>query len=136
MSITYQREQDLPVADYIAVVGETTLGANRPIANPERVRAMIDGSNFIVTARDDSGQAVGLARCMSDGAWICYCMDLAVRDSQQGKGIGRGLIAKCREILGPKLGFILVSEPAAESFYAGLGMEQYKAFFHPRTDSA
>lgn len=134
MPITCQQEETLSVAEYIACVGETTLGPGRPITNPERVQAMLDGANFIVTARDETGTLVGLARCMNDGAWICFCADLAVRESHQGQGIGRALIDKCTQLLGPRIGFILVSEPSAEGFYERTGMKRYAAFFHSRTD--
>jgi GNAT superfamily N-acetyltransferase len=136
MAITCQREDVLTAAEYIACVGETTLGPTRPLANPERVQAMLDGANFIVTARDEAGTLIGLARCMNDEAWICFCADLAVRESHQGQGIGRAIIDTCRDILGPKIGFILASEPEAEGFYARTGMKRYAAFFHTRTDAA
>jgi GNAT superfamily N-acetyltransferase len=134
--ITYERERRLLAADYIDCVGRTTLGASRPLANPERIQAMLEGANFIVTARDNSGALVGLARCLCDDAWICYCADLAVRDSHQGQGIGRAIIEKARNLLGPGIGFILVSEPSAASFYERAGMQRHTAFFHPRTDAS
>jgi GNAT superfamily N-acetyltransferase len=134
--ISYQRERHLTAAEYVACVGQTTLGASRPLANSERIQAMLDGANFVVTARDESGALVGLARCMNDGAWICFCADLAVRSSHQGQGIGRAIIDKCRELLGPRIGFILASEPSAESFYERAGMKRYAAFFHTRTDAS
>jgi GNAT superfamily N-acetyltransferase len=134
MPITCQREDQLTAAEYIACVGETSLGEGRPLANPGRIQAMLDGANFIVTARDEAGTLVGLARCMNDGAWICFCADLAVCESRQGQGIGRAIIDKCKQLLGPKIGFILVSEPAAEGFYERAGMKRYAAFFSSRTD--
>jgi GNAT superfamily N-acetyltransferase len=132
--ISYQREHHLVAAEYIACVGRTTLGAGRPLSNSQRVQTMLDGANFIVTARDENGALIGLARCMNDGAWICFCADLAVRDSHQGQGVGRAIIEKCRELLGPSIGFILASEPSAETFYERAGMKRYAAFFHPRID--
>lgn len=134
MSVRYAQEQSLGVDDYIAVLSRNTLGKGRPLANRARIAAMLAGANFIVTARDEDGALLGLARCMTDGAWVCYCMDLAVRDDQQGKGIGRRLVETCKELLGPRIGFILVSEPAAEDFYRRIGMKQYSAFFISRTD--
>ncbi len=84
MTITYARELGLAAADYILVLGNTTMRSRRPLANPARIQKMLDGANFIVSARED-GELVGLARCITDFAWICYCAELAVREDHQGK---------------------------------------------------
>ena len=117
-AIVYAREQDLPVADYAEVIAHSTL--TRPIGDPERMATMLAGSNLIVTARLD-GRCVGLARCMSDGGWVAYCADLAVDDRYQGRGIGRGLLAKVKEIIGDGVGLALLSVPAAIPFYEKMG---------------
>jgi ribosomal protein S18 acetylase RimI-like enzyme len=134
MTVIYAREQDLAAGDYVAVVSETTMRTNRPLANPARIAQMLAGSNLIVTARDADGAILGLARCMSDSAWICYCSDLAVKESAQGRGIGRGLLDKCAEILGPRIGLVLVSYPESASFYDRAGMERAQAHYRARQD--
>jgi hypothetical protein len=46
------------------------------------------------------------------------------------------LIAKARELLGPGIGLLLVSELEAVGFYERIGMERLdRAFFHNRRDS-
>lgn len=135
MSIVYAREQELPVEDYIAVIGETSMRDRRPLANRNRIARMLSGSNLIVTARESDGSILGLARCMSDTAWICYCSDLAVKESAQGRGIGRGLLDKCAELLGPGIGLVLVSYPESASFYERIGMEPAQAHYRARTDA-
>ena len=134
MSIVYAQEQDLAVEDYVAVIGETSMRERRPLANRARIAKMLAGSNLIVTARDN-GEILGLARCMSDTAWICYCSDLAVKESAQGRGIGRGLLDKCTELIGPGVGLVLVSYPESASFYDQLGMEPARAHYRARTDA-
>ncbi len=134
MSIVYAREQDLPVEDYVAVVGETSMRDRRPIRNVVRIAEMLAGANLIVTARE-GGVILGLARCISDGAWIAYCAELAVRESAQGRGIGAGLIARTKELLGPRIGLTLISEADAVGFYERIGMERVdRAFFLTRDD--
>lgn len=134
MSIVYAREQSLSVADYVAVLGETIMRAKRPLTNTQRIGEMIAGANFIVTARDD-GIILGLARCITDYAWIAYCAELAVKESAQGRGVGAGIMAKIHELLGPKLGLVLISEPSAVGFYERIGLErQDSAFFRTRLD--
>jgi GNAT superfamily N-acetyltransferase len=134
MAIVYAREASLSADEYIAVLSATTMRTKRPLANRQRITAMLAGANFIVTARE-SGVLLGLARCLSDGAWVCYCAELAVREDQQGKGVGRGILEHCYELLGPGMGLILAAEPEAVAFYKRIGMDRVQhAFFHPRTD--
>lgn len=116
MAVVYAREPALPVDDYIDVVGNSALGATRPIGDRQRIAAMIEGAELIVSARID-GRCVGLARCLTDFAWVAYCGDLAVHDAYQGRGIGKGLLEACKAILGDGVGMALLSAPEAVGFY-------------------
>ena len=134
MMIVYAQEHKLSVADYVAVLGETTMREKRPLTNTARIAEMIRGANFMVTARED-GVILGLARCITDHAWVAYCAELAVRESAQGRGIGAGVLAKVNEVLGPRIGLVLLSEPGALGFYERIGMERLDgAFFRTRAD--
>ena len=134
MTIYYAQEQTLSVQDYVAVLSETTMREKRPLTNAARIAEMIRGANFIVTARED-GVILGLARCITDHAWIAYCAELAVRESAQGRGIGAGILEKANELLGPRIGLALVSETGALGFYQRIGMERLdSAFFRTRAD--
>jgi GNAT superfamily N-acetyltransferase len=119
-AIVYAREQDLPVDDYIKVVGNCSLGQGRPLNDRDRIAAMIRGADLIVTARID-GECVGLARCLTDFAWVAYLGDLGVMDAHHGKGIGKGLLAKLKEELGDGVGMALLSMPDAKPFYDNAG---------------
>lgn len=133
--ITYAREDGLTAADYIACVGATTLGQGRPLANPDRVQAMLDNTDLLVTARDADGRLLGLFRAVTDWHWACYCIDLAVIEGQQGKHIGQTLLDTAADLLGPKVSIVLLSKPDAEGFYRHIGMaEPMAAFMRPRTD--
>lgn len=136
MTVVYAQEQALGVDDYVAVLGETIMRAKRPLANRARIGKMLANANFIVTARED-GVILGLARCVTDFSWIAYCAELAVRESAQGRGIGRGLLDCIEQTLGPQVGLMLVSEPTARGFYERAGMTfQDAAYFRPRRDRA
>lgn len=134
MAITYAQETNLSAEDYVGVVGQTIMRDRRPLANTARIQAMLDGANFIATARDEHGTLVGLARCITDHAWICYCAELVVRDSHQGHGIGRGILDKALELLGPRIGLALMADKEAVGFYQNIGMEPAHGFWRPRTD--
>lgn len=132
--IIYAEEPGLSIDDYVSVLAETTMRTKRPLANRKRIGEMLAGANLIVTARQD-GEILGLARCISDGAWICYCAELAVKESAQGLGIGAGIIGKINELLGPKIGLALFSEPEALGFYEKAGLTRLdNGFFRTRAD--
>jgi len=132
---TCARDQSLAAAEYIACVGRTTLGEARPLSDPARIQQMLNNSGIIVTARDEDGTLLGLFRGMTDWHWVCYCADLAVVEGQQGKGIGKALMDKAAEILGPGVAITLLAKPDAEGFYRAIGMVQpMAAFFRPRSE--
>lgn len=60
--------------------------------DPDVLVAGIDGSWLVLTARDDAGALVGLARVVSDGATIASVQDILVAPSQQRAGVGRALL--------------------------------------------
>ena len=134
MSIVYAQEQSLAAAEYVSVINDTIMRDRRPVANVARIQQMLDGANLIVTARDDEGQLIGAARCISDGAWICYCAELVVRDSHQGQGIGKAILEAAKGILGPRIGLTLNADAEAVAFYQHIGMQPVQAFWTPRTD--
>jgi GNAT superfamily N-acetyltransferase len=132
MSITYAQETTLSAADYIAVVGATYMRDHRPVANPERIAKILAGSNMIVTARDAAGEIVGLGRGISDGEWVVYLADLAVRDDRQRQGIGSGILRKMKEIAGPGMGIVLLAYPPAVDYYRKIGLGEMQAFYVDR----
>lgn len=132
--IVFAREPTLSVGDYTAVIGSTYMKDRRPLGNPGRIAAMLEGSHVIVTARDDAGTLLGIARGVSDTAWVCYLADLAVRDSIQGKGIGRGILRACQQFLGPGVAIVLLAFPEAQSIYRKAGLAESAGFFLDRTD--
>ena len=135
--IIYAREQGLSVEDYISVVSETTLGPSRPLADRQRIADMLANANIIVTARED-GRCVGLARGLTDFAWVCFLGDLAVREQMQGRGVGTALMRTLREVLGERVSISLNAAHQAVSYYdavgprIGLGPNPH-AYYWPRT---
>nr|WP_314259050.1 GNAT family N-acetyltransferase [uncultured Devosia sp.] len=134
MSLICAQETGLTAEEYIACVGQSKLGPTRPLGNTERVQAMLDNSNLTVTARDETGRLIGLFRAMTDWNWVCYCADMAVVETSQGQGIGKTLMDKAAEILGPGVSIVLLALPGAEGFYSKIGLTQTQAgFYRDRT---
>ncbi len=132
MTLVYAQEQGLSAEDYAAVIGSTYMRDRRPIVNPERTARILAGSNMIVTAREADGEIVGVLRGISDGEWVCYVADLAVRDGHQRKGIGTGMLEHCKALLGPGMGIVLVAYPEAVEYYRKIGMGEMLGFYIDR----
>ncbi|GHF10624.1 N-acetyltransferase [Kordiimonas sediminis] len=128
MSITIAREQSISVEEFRAVLHRSTLAERRPVDDLERVQAMLDGSDLIITARDETGLLVGIARSVTDFAYCCYLSDLAVDTACQAAGIGQGLIRETQKYIGAAT-LYLVSAPGAVTYYEHIGMERVPACF-------
>ncbi len=84
---------------------------------------MLRQADVIVTARD-RGQLVGISRAITDFSYCCYLSDLAVDASYQRRGIGKRLIADTHVAAGLGTTQILIAAPAAEGYYAKIGLKQ------------
>lgn len=118
--IEYRTGRDgLDLDTVITLYRASTLGARRPVGDRDRMRAMLENANLVVTAWDGP-LLVGIARSISDFAYCTYLSDLAVRDTHQRQGIGRELIRRSRDAGAPAL-LILLSAPKAVDYYPRLG---------------
>ncbi len=122
--ITYGTDRDLDLDAVIDLYRASTLGERRPIDDRQRMAAMLKNSNLVVTAWDRD-LLVGIARALSDFAYVTYLSDLAVRVSHQKKGVGRELIRRIREASGPKTTLLLLAAPAAEKYYPHVGFQHH-----------
>jgi predicted N-acetyltransferase YhbS len=124
MPIAYALEPELSAEEFRAVLLASTLGARRPVDDLQRLNTMLRKSDVITTARD-AGRLVGVSRAISDFSYCCYLSDLAVDVQYQRQGIGKRLIAETHARAGGDLvTLILVAAPAAQQYYARIGMQQ------------
>ncbi len=124
MTITYRRERP-PLDDLIAVYRACTLGGRRPVDDRPRMATMLAEANLVVGAWE-SEVLVGVARALSDSVYVTYLSDLAVRDSNQRRGIGTGLIAQVRSAA-PRAMLVLLSAPQAVDYYPHLGFTRHES---------
>lgn len=124
--VLYDSEPTLGIAEFRKVLVESGLGDVRPIEDDNRLQAMLSGANLVLTARlDIEGKPlIGVIRAMTDFSWVCYISDLAVSQSAQGLGIGKGLLNEARRQLGPSVAISLISMPDAVGFYERIGMQR------------
>ncbi|KUM23726.1 GCN5 family acetyltransferase [Mesorhizobium loti] len=133
--LLYASEPRLDVAEFRRVLVESGLGETRPVDDEARLKAMLGNANLVLTARlDIEGRPlIGVARGLTDFAWVCYISELAVSASAQGLGVGRGLMDEARRQLGPSVAISLISMPDAVGFYERIGMKRMAdAFWYGR----
>ena len=124
--IIYASEPELDVAEFRLVLVESTLGETRPVDDDARLQAMLSGANLVLTARlnVEGRPLIGVIRAITDFSWVCYISELAVSQSAQGLGIGKGLMDEARRQLGPSVAISLISMPDAVGFYERIGMKR------------
>lgn len=122
MSWTIERADGaaLDLDEVLEVYRSSGLGERRPIQDRPRMAAMMQGANLVLVARDADGTLIGIARSVSDFAYVTYLSDIAVAGTHQHSGIGRALIdATAKEA--PTAKIVLLSAPAAAAYYPHIG---------------
>ncbi|MBM3216507.1 GNAT family N-acetyltransferase [Candidatus Poribacteria bacterium] len=122
-SLTYWIGNDLSLDAVIELYVDSTLGERRPVDDRERIRAMLENANLVVTAWDGE-TLVGIARSVTDFAYATYLSDLAVRLSYQRRGIGKELVRRT-QAAAPTATLILLSAPAAVEYYPRIGFTHH-----------
>lgn len=126
MTTFWNIENDLPTDEFVDLLLRSGLAARRPVEDRERIATMLENSNLVVTARDPDRLLIGVARCLTDYAYVCYCSDLAVDRKWQRQGIGRELVDRSRTAAGEGASFLLLSAPGAEDYYLWAGFEKFE----------
>lgn len=121
--ITYQKEDNVSVDAFKALLDRSTLGQRRPVDEPERLALMLAHANLLITARDE-GNLVGIARSFTDFSFCTYLSDLAVDSRYQKQGIGRELIRHTK-LAAPAAKIILIAAPKAVDYYPKIGMTHH-----------
>jgi ribosomal protein S18 acetylase RimI-like enzyme len=115
-----EEKQVITPIQFTQLLKNSTLGERRPIDDHECLAGMINNSNLVVGAWDDQ-KLIGISRCVTDFHYCCYLSDLAVDQGYQGLGIGKELQVQTQKQLGPNCKLILISAPAANSYYPKIG---------------
>lgn len=123
--IQYQLEPNLTRLEFIDVLNRSGLAERRPVANAAKIEGMLRHADIILTARNQSGELVGVSRAITDWNYCTYLSDLAVDVAYQRQGIGRALIRRTHETAGLGTSLTLLAAPKAESYYPHIGMTQH-----------
>ncbi len=120
MSIKYNINAPVSVDQFIALLDRSALAERRPVEDRACLEGMLNNSNLMISAWNGE-ELIGISRCMTDFHYACYLSDLAVDKAYQNRGIGKTLQAKTQEQLGPRCKLILISAPAANTYYEAVG---------------
>lgn len=130
--IKYIVENNISPEEFKELLIKSTLGERRPIDDSERIKAMVENANLIISARD-SGKLVGVARSITDFVYCTYLSDLAVDDQYQKQGIGKELI-RLTKMETPNATLILLAAPKAVDYYPHIGMTKHNECFLLRNE--
>ena len=122
MDVQLKLEPGLSATEFIDILQRSTLAERRPVEDAATMAGMLRHADVIATARTAAGLLVGVARSITDFHYCTYLSDLAVDVAYQRGGIGRKLIDFTHEAAGRSTTLILLSAPAAESYYPHIGM--------------
>lgn len=94
--------------------------------DPETLMAALEGSSYVLTARNDANELVGLARVISDNQTIAYVQDILVRPEAHRTGVGSALMNEIMERSFNIRQVVLLtdSEPEQRAFYEAKGLTE------------
>ncbi|MGD8603907.1 MAG: GNAT family N-acetyltransferase [Anaerolineales bacterium] len=122
----YREDEKITAEQFVDVLRRSTLAERRPVDELDRIQAMIDHADLLVTAWDED-LLVGVARSVTDYSYCCYLSDLAVDREYQSKGIGRELLRRTMNLLHPQCTLILLAAPRAQGYYPHIGFRQHQS---------
>ncbi|MEM6468650.1 MAG: GNAT family N-acetyltransferase [Planctomycetota bacterium] len=125
--MNYSLEPQLSRHEFIDLLERSKLAERRPVAEPQKMEAMLRNADVICTARSATGTLIGVARAITDFAYCTYLSDLAVDLEFQRQGIGRRLIRETHEAAGLGTTLILLAAPAARDYYARVGFDRHNS---------
>lgn len=121
--LTYQIEPTISAEEFKDLLIQSTLSERCPIEDYNRIKAMVENANIIITARE-KGELIGVARSVSDFVYCTYLSDLSVAVKYQKQGIGKALIKETK-LAAPQATIILLAAPKAIGYYPHIGMAQH-----------
>jgi GNAT superfamily N-acetyltransferase len=99
------------------------VGWSDPGVDDDILGAALD-STWNVTARDDAGELLGMARLLDDGALYATVCDMVVDPPQQHIGIGRAIFERILARAGGRSLVALVATSAGEPMYRAAGFAE------------
>jgi GNAT superfamily N-acetyltransferase len=99
------------------------VGWAEPGVDDDILAAALDAT-WNVTARDDAGQLLGMARLLDDGALYATVCDMVVDPPHQHTGVGRAIFERILARAGGRSLVGLVATSAGEPMYRAAGFAE------------
>lgn len=93
MTITYADDEVVSIKELVQLY--ESVGWLIQAADPDAVARAIDRSTYVVTARDDDGNLLGLSRCLSDDVTVMLMQEVLVDPASRRQGVGGYLAQVC-----------------------------------------
>ncbi len=93
MTITYADDEVVSIKELVHLY--ESVGWLIEASDPDALARAIDRSTYVVTARDEEGLLVGLARCLSDDVTVMLLQEVLVNSESRRQGIGSYLASVC-----------------------------------------
>ena len=119
------REERLAPETYIGFLRRSDLGSQYPAERfPERIATLLQRASVSLTARDETGDLIGVCLGITDFAYWLFITDLGVVREWTGKGVGSALVRELHRIAGGEDEIIMYTcaNENATGFYEKLGM--------------
>ena len=110
-------------------------------ADPDALARAVDRSTYVVTARDDDGRLIGLARGLTDEVSVLYLREVLVHPAHHRAGVGTALVTRCLDTYGGVAQKVALTgrEPEHRAFARAVGFVAaddergggYQAFVRP-----
>jgi GNAT superfamily N-acetyltransferase len=127
--ITVAVEEGIGVEEYLTVMAGSGLDSRRPYDDPDRMGVILARSGPIVGARTADGLLVGVARCITDGGFATFLIDLAVVEAHQGQGIAREMVEQVIDACHRTV-VIASAAPDVDAFYDHLGLRRHHSTWY------
>lgn len=92
---------------------------------PQTVKAAIRNTTLLVSARNQHGDLIGIARVMSDNVFTTWLAELIVHPDYQSCGIGKRLVKTVRDYY-DDTSIVLETFPWNRKFFKKCGMKESK----------
>ena len=87
------------------------------------LKVVFTNSMYRTFVRED-GILIGAGRAVADGIDVSYLADIAVHPDHQGRGLGKEIVSRLRELSSHHKKIILYAAPGKDTFYLKLGFKR------------
>ncbi len=96
-----------------------------PLGNKQAadLKVVFTNSMYRTFVRED-GILIGAGRAVADGIDVSYLADIAVHPDHQGRGLGKEIVSRLRELSSHHKKIILYAAPGKDTFYLKLGFKR------------